>query len=345
MPSRRRQRRFSPRSIAGEEPSRPSRPAGSKARSATPPTGFRRHWMPRRQRWWESMRSPRIKRFRSRSSPSIRKRKSTRYDDWRRCDLAVTGIEWRERWKAWRKRREPMRISCPPSWPPSRPMPPWERSRTDCETFSENTRAADRPRRNQAMVCPICRKDHPETDAQALSILTSTPRRLEKLAASMTPREAAARPVPKKWSAKEVIAHLADGEIIYGLRYRKIPAEPGAPLVAFDQDVWAKELPYRKQALKPTLQSFLALRKQNLAVLKLAPKGAWTQVAPHPEYGTLSLRELVVHLAHHDRNHAAQVERIATAMGKSKRTKKSTKKKHSRKPAPTGRARGKRRQR
>jgi len=195
------------------------------------------------------------------------------------------------------------------------------------------------------MVCPICRRDHPETDAQALSILTSTPRRLEKIAASMTPREAAARPVPNKWSAKEVIAHLADCEMIYGLRYRKILAEPGAPLAAFDQDVWAKELQYRKQALKPTLQSFLALRRQNLAVLKLAPKGAWTQVAPHPEYGTLSLRELVVHLAHHDRNHAAQVERIATALSKSKRSKKSTKKKPSRKPAPTGRARGKRRQR
>ena len=165
------------------------------------------------------------------------------------------------------------------------------------------------------MVCPICKREHLETDTRALSILSSTPRRLEKLASSLSPKNAVARPVRGKWSAKEIIAHLNDCEIIYGFRYRRIAAEPGTPLAAFDQEVWAKELHYRKQPLKLTLESFVALRKHNLALLKVLPKGVWTQVSPNPEYGTISLREMVVHLAYHDRNHTSQVERIASALG------------------------------
>ena len=181
------------------------------------------------------------------------------------------------------------------------------------------------------MDCPICKREHLETDTRALSILSSTPRRLEKLASSLSPKNAVARPVRGKWSAKEIIAHLNDCEIIYGFRYRRLAAEPGTPLAAFDQEVWAKELHYRKQPLKPTLESFVALRKHNLALLKVLPKGVWTQVSPHPEYGTISLREMVVHLAYHDRNHTSTDTRIAAALGNGAQKKKSKKKTRSRK--------------
>ena len=191
------------------------------------------------------------------------------------------------------------------------------------------------------MVCPICRREHLETNTRALSILSSTPRRLEKLASSLSPKNAVARPVRGKWSAKEIIAHLNDCEIIYGFRYRRIAAEPGTPLAAFDQEVWAKELHYRKQPLKPTLESFVALRKHNLALLRVLPKSVWTHVSPHPEYGTISLREMVVHLAYHDRNHTSQVERIALALGNGARKKKSKKKTRSRKKNPKKTARKK----
>jgi uncharacterized damage-inducible protein DinB len=176
------------------------------------------------------------------------------------------------------------------------------------------------------MDCPLCKREHLETDTRALAILSATPRRLEKLTSTLTPGAAVAHPMPGKWSAKEIIAHLNDGELIYGLRYRRIAAEPGTPLAAFDEKLWAKELQYRKQPLKANLESFAALRKQNLALLRVLPKSVWTQVSPHPEYGNLSLRDLVVHLANHDRSHTAQVERIASALGRNRKKRESTKK-------------------
>ncbi len=181
------------------------------------------------------------------------------------------------------------------------------------------------------MVCAICSQDHPETDSRALSILASTPRRLEKLLSSVGPREAVARPMPRKWSIKEIVSHLADTELVYGFRYRRTIAEPGARLGEFDQDIWAKELLYRKQPLDTIEKAFSALRKQNLVLLKLVPKGAWSQHATHSEYGTISLREMVAHLATHDRNHLSQIERIAAVVDKRSRKKKTAKKRPSRK--------------
>ena len=185
------------------------------------------------------------------------------------------------------------------------------------------------------MVCAICRRDHPETDSRALSILASTPRRLEKLLASVGPREAVARPMPKKWSVKEIVSHLADTELVYGFRYRRMIAEPGARLGQFDQENWPKELRYRRQRLETVEDAFTALRRLNLSLLKLVPKGAWSHHGHHPEVGTISLREMVVHVANHDRNHLSQIARIAAVAGKrlttKKRKTKTTKKRPSRK--------------
>jgi uncharacterized damage-inducible protein DinB len=176
------------------------------------------------------------------------------------------------------------------------------------------------------MLCQICREEHPQTTQRALTELSSTPRRLDKLLSRVSARQAASRPIPKKWSIKEIVSHLADCEIIYGFRYRKIIAEPGSDLAAFDQEVWADGLRYRGQNLQLSRDSFTALRRQNVALLKSAPKGSWSEACRHPEYGTVSLRELVVHLAYHDRKHLAQIQRLAGPIAARKRRKKKAKK-------------------
>lgn len=168
------------------------------------------------------------------------------------------------------------------------------------------------------MPCPMCNKSHDYTIDQALTNLAGTARRLERLVAGLGARKAAARPSPDKWSAKEIVCHLADCELVYGLRYRKILSEPGAALVAFDQDAWANSLQYRQQPVKGALATFQALRSGHVALLKGLPEAAWNKAGQHPSYGELTLRQLVAHLVDHDRNHTAQVENLSRAAGAKK---------------------------
>jgi hypothetical protein len=160
------------------------------------------------------------------------------------------------------------------------------------------------------MPCPMCKKNHSYTIDQVLKSLASTGRRLEKLALGLSPGRAGARPALGKWSAKEIICHLADCEIMIGLRYRKIISEPGGPLVAFDQDAWAQHLNYRQQSLPQAIATFKVLRAGHIAILKALARSAWNRTGQHPVYGALTLRQLVVHIADHDKNHLAQVKRL-----------------------------------
>jgi uncharacterized damage-inducible protein DinB len=160
------------------------------------------------------------------------------------------------------------------------------------------------------MSCPICEKNHPYTLDQALAVLASSGRRLERLIQRLGPKRASARPAPGKWSPKEIVSHLADCELVYGVRYRTIVAEPGSVLIPFDQEAWAKNLRYREQPLKSAVAAFKTLRENNLALLRTIPKPAWKKSGRHQSYGPLTLRQLIVHITEHDRNHVAQIERL-----------------------------------
>lgn len=160
------------------------------------------------------------------------------------------------------------------------------------------------------MHCPMCQMSHTDSTSQALNTLSSTPRYLSRIASRMSTRQAGAPPAPGKWSVKEIIAHLADCELVYGFRYRKLLSEPRSELAAFDQNAWAEGTSYRARNIKTTLDSFTALRRNNVSILKSLPQAAWARKSAHPEYGELSLRQLVLHLAEHDRKHSAQIERI-----------------------------------
>lgn len=117
-----------------------------------------------------------------------------------------------------------------------------------------------------------------------------------------------------KWSIGEIVAHLADAELVAGFRYRAIAgADDGVPIVGFDQNRWAEAGNYRAVALEASLKSFLALREMNLRFLKSLPVSAWEKYGMHSERGRESLRDLAVLVAGHDLNHMAQIRMILSS--------------------------------
>jgi hypothetical protein len=54
-------------------------------------------------------------------------------------------------------------------------------------------------------------------------------------------------PAPGKWSIRQIVAHLADAELVAAHRFRQVIAEDNPMLVAFDQDAWTRNLDYARQ--------------------------------------------------------------------------------------------------
>src|SRR5689334_4283882 len=82
-----------------------------------------------------------------------------------------------------------------------------------------------------------------------LAAQAAAPRRVERLLKGLTSAKARKRPAPGKWSISEIVAHIADTELVVGLRVRLILGAPGTPIQGFDQDVWVKALHYDKREL------------------------------------------------------------------------------------------------
>jgi uncharacterized damage-inducible protein DinB len=153
-----------------------------------------------------------------------------------------------------------------------------------------------------------------------IQIQQATAKKLEKLIKPLSKKQLSQRPEPGKWSITEILAHLADAELVGGWRMRLILGNNGVPLQPFDQDVWAETFAYSKRDPRQSLETFKALRENNLRMLKALPKSLWENYGMHQERGKETLAHIVRMFAGHDLNHLAQVEGIAKgSRGKEKR--------------------------
>jgi DinB superfamily len=146
-----------------------------------------------------------------------------------------------------------------------------------------------------------------------------TPKKLALLTKRLDRKQLAKRPAPTKWSAAEILAHLADSELVIGWRLRLILSSNGAPVQPYDQDVWATTFNYRRRDPKLSLEVFTTLRKSNVALLKRVPSKLLENYGMHAERGKETISHLTNLVAGHDLNHLRQVEMIVKARPKNPR--------------------------
>jgi hypothetical protein len=155
----------------------------------------------------------------------------------------------------------------------------------------------------------------------AIKVQRSTAAKLKKAIGGLTPAQLKWRPEPAKWSIAEIIAHLADAEIVASWRMRSVIGENGITIQPFDQDSWASVFKYQSRDAKRSLEVFRILRENNLAMLKEIPKAIWDNYGMHLERGKESVAHLARMFAGHDTNHVLQVEGIAKQVKTSKKKK------------------------
>ena len=117
-------------------------------------------------------------------------------------------------------------------------------------------------------------------------------------------------PSPEKWSIRQILAHLAEVEMVVGWRLRQALTKSGGPVAAFDQDDWARVGRYGKRDPAQSLALFRAARACNLSLLRGLSKAEWECYHLHEERGKETVARTVMLIAGHDLNHLAQIQRI-----------------------------------
>lgn len=153
-------------------------------------------------------------------------------------------------------------------------------------------------------------------DRDPLSIMRAQVGWLSAAVASRSRDELATPEREGKWSAGQVLCHLADAELVYGYRARKAVAESGYRMTGYDQDAWARELRYADTDPALALEQIAALRGLNLRWLAGLTDEELERYGEHPERGRESVRHMTRMMGAHDLLHRDQITRILAATGR-----------------------------
>jgi len=123
-----------------------------------------------------------------------------------------------------------------------------------------------------------------------------------------------ARPIAGKWSAAEIVHHLADSETTSGLRLRRLLAEDHPLIQGYDQDTYAARLNYNRREIGPSLEAFRGARSSTAQLFDFMSDEDWRREGTHSESGSYSAEDWLKIYAAHAHNHAAQIRRLREAL-------------------------------
>jgi uncharacterized damage-inducible protein DinB len=138
-------------------------------------------------------------------------------------------------------------------------------------------------------------------------VIAMTPGLVNQAISAMTPEQIDAPISEGKWSPREIVAHLADCELVFAFRLRQTLAMPSPVIQPFDQDDWAKQ--YAVYDIASALAMFHAAREWNVKLIGGLSEADWQREMTHPERGTMTFQTVVETMAGHDINHLEQLHK------------------------------------
>lgn len=146
-------------------------------------------------------------------------------------------------------------------------------------------------------------------NATPTEAIAKTPERISELVERLGDNGLERSYGPGKWTAREILCHLADTEIAFAFRLRQTLAEPHHVIQPFDQEAWAKY--YGLIPGAAAVHLFSILRGWNVVLIKDAGAEALSKPVTHPERGAMTFKTIIETMAGHDSNHLRQLEMIA----------------------------------
>jgi hypothetical protein len=153
-------------------------------------------------------------------------------------------------------------------------------------------------------------------EREPIAVLQSTVSEIEAMTSGLTPEQLAENPAPGKWSIHEIVAHMADIELVFSARTRWMAFEDQPTLIGFDQAKWTSGWKRESEPFEVTLMRFRMLRESQLRFFSRCTLEDMGRTGIHTERGRQTLGMYPPLLAGHDLNHLQQIERIRRRFAK-----------------------------
>jgi hypothetical protein len=120
--------------------------------------------------------------------------------------------------------------------------------------------------------------------------------------------------IPGKWSAAEIVQHLADSEMTSAIRMRRLLVEDNPVIQGYDQDLFATRLRYNDRDIAPALEAFRAARATTAQLLERMTEEDWGREGTHTDSGRYTAEDWLKIYAAHAHGHADQIRRLRQSL-------------------------------
>jgi hypothetical protein len=117
---------------------------------------------------------------------------------------------------------------------------------------------------------------------------------------------------PAAWSIRDVIAHLADVELLTAMRMRTILVEETPLLPVIAQEQWVR---LHRETVEDLLEDLWLNQRRNAALFESLTADERNRRGRHPKYGVMTIEQLLQSNDDHKEKHLGQIERIKSALG------------------------------
>lgn len=148
-------------------------------------------------------------------------------------------------------------------------------------------------------------------DRDPFEALDETPRQIRAVVSGWTGDMFERSYAPGKWSARRLLAHLAQTELALSTRARFALTSPNYQAQSFDQDEWMP-LDEHIDALA-ALDAYTTLRRMNVAMWRNLTETQKNRPFLHPDFGQLTVAWVAAQMAGHDIHHLKHFQQIAEA--------------------------------
>jgi hypothetical protein len=142
------------------------------------------------------------------------------------------------------------------------------------------------------------------------------PQVLRKAVAGMSQEQLVARPIPGKWSTLEAICHLADFEIVFADRIKRVIAENEPTMFGGNPDVFAARLAYHNRQAEEEVLLIETIRSQVARILRSLTPEDFQRRGIHSESGPLTLETLVQRITGHIPHHVQFIDEKRKALAR-----------------------------
>ena len=144
-----------------------------------------------------------------------------------------------------------------------------------------------------------------------LPVLEQTPIIIEKILWAATDEQLQWKPAADRWSISEVLAHLADVEVVgFRDRIQKMLEKNNPQLDAYDQNAAYAAGQYSSTKARENLKKFCHERDRTLSSLRYVSSAVLARSGQHSKIGPITVGQLMNEWAFHDLGHIRQIAEL-----------------------------------